>query len=93
MVSDIICFVLEFFIVFYLAFVLHKASRTVKKVQDPLLREEVSMLVYIQNMSNARQLLGPSLPGSSLESVLSRNKTYRTNSIFTNEESMNPDGS
>ena len=50
------------------------------------------MLVYIQNMSSARKLLGPDLPGSPLESVISRNKNFRNNSLFSGEhESMNPD--
>ena len=92
MIGDIISFSLQSIIVFYLAFVLYKASQSVKKVHDPLLEEQVSMLVYIQNMSNARRLLGPSLPGSTLESVLSRNRAYRNNSLFSgDQESMNPD--
>ena len=42
-------------------------------------------------MSNARALYGPSLPGSSLESMLVKNSKYADNSLFTVEESMNPD--
>ena len=57
-------------IVSYIAYVLLRSSGTVEKVHDPLLKQEVSVLVYMQNMSKARALLGPSLPGSSLESLL-----------------------
>ena len=50
------------------------------------------MLVYMQNMSNARQLLGPRAPpGTSLETLLQKNAKYMDNSIFTVEESMNPE--
>ena len=68
--TDIIRLVFEFVIVSYIAYVLLRSSRTVEKVHDPLLKQEVSVLVYMQNMSRARALLGPSLPGSSLEALL-----------------------
>ena len=71
--TDIICLTFEFVIALYIAFVLFKSSQQVEKMQDPLTRQEVSMLVYMQNMSNARALLGPNLPGTNLEAMLQKN--------------------
>ena len=92
MTSHLISLVLQSLIVLYLAYVLVLSSKAVARVQDPLLNQQVSLIVYLQNMQAVRKLQGPSLRTESFQQLKRRNRTLRANSLFTGEsESLSPE--